>query len=263
MLRHPVQSFYHETYSFAGRVGKLRKVRYRNPLDKAKAVADAWLAYSFGVKPLIADANDAMSALNRLKQQGGTGRDRKVISALGHFTEVGKADQTGLACVSGDPVNPLDITWFYKVDWTVRYKASLKSRLEDLTTVGEQFGVGVFDIVPAVWEAIPWSFFIDYFANVGEMIDSCRLWAADFGWCFRSVRNAGTSNVINARLNTNATSWGPSYLSGKGTYSLCVYVNRAPSSIPYPSFRFQMPGLDSMKWLNIAALTEQVRKAGG
>lgn len=259
MLHNPVKSFYHKTWEFAGKVGKLRNVSKQKRRHVVDTIADAWLAYGFGVKPLISDANDATAALNKLKNEmGGTGQDSTMVSGYGDNKSLTKSAGLPLTTVAGDSdLNNKYDSWLIE-HRTVRYRCALKAHLEDLTTVGKQFGVDVFDVIPAVWEAIPWSFFIDYFANVGEMLDSCRLASAEVAWCNRTVRNSsaltlnGVRHVPTPSLPTCSISGNPRF------YALARYVNRTPSSIPYPSFGFKVPGLDSTKWLNIAALTEQI-----
>lgn len=289
MLRHPVKSLFDSTFSFARKVAKARrdvkigqnfllgldprKERLsrlakadKRALSLKKDVSDAWLTWAFGVKPLIADCDDAMSALNKVTgrdgKAGGTGHDTKIISGHGRNTTSSITPYSGWNG-AGPAGTGCTLDIMVKTDYDTRYRMALRAHLEDSSTVAQQFGVGAFDAVPAVWEAIPWSFFIDYFVNVQEMIDSCRLWAVDPAWCYRSVRNAGTRNLGNLRTTSNNTVNDQRYVTGGHVYTLSRWVSRAAVPVPMPSWRFSMPGLDSMKWLNIAALKEQVFHASG
>lgn len=261
MLRNPVKSFYMHTWKFTEdlkRFKGFRRKRARHRIDFVDYLSDAWLAFSFGVKPLIADANDAAAALNKFKGLGGTGHKAQMLSGYGDNKTVVKNVGLLLSLVAGFS----DMNNFYDAytvsHGTVRYRAAIKTRLEDSTTLLNQFGVGVFDVVPAAWEAIPWSFFIDYFANVGEMIDSCRLCAADVAWCNRTIRNSTAQTRRDVRHVPTPSIPTVSILGNPSCFTLARYVNRVPSGIPFPSWRFQVPGIDSMKWLNIAALTNQI-----
>lgn len=255
MVRHPLQSFYHETWSFAGRVGKLGKTYRKNPTKYSKALADAWLAYAFGVKPLISDIDDARQALSKLAS--GTGSDTTTVSGFGHNSSQLSWLDSGIPFVTGDPGNNTAHDAIQVNHFTVRYKFGLRSRPESPRTVAQNFGVDVFDVIPAVWEAIPWSFFIDYFANVGEELDAMRLWGADFTWGFRTVRNSTALTRRRIHPLGPVGSLSTSASGGGGFFTLSTYVNRTPSGVPYPKFHFQMPNFPSLKWLNIAALARQ------
>jgi len=251
MLRHPVTSLFNSTLQFAKRVQKLKRVPVKH---LKKTVGDAWLTWAFGVQPLIADCNDAADALNRVTNaRGGTGHDTTIIVGHGHDVSILDDSVRAINFVVGDPGSANQFRFIQKVDYDVRYRACIRARLESGGTALEQFGLSPYDFAPAVVEAIPFSFLVDYFLNVTEVVDSCRLASADVSWCYRSVRNARTYNCIPVGYLATPTS--PGNLSGGGFYTLVKHVNRVPSGIPYPSFHFQIPGIDSKKWFNIAALT--------
>jgi hypothetical protein len=253
-LHSPVKSFYKSTWDFAGSVRKLGRVKQKSPVEYGKALSNAWLAYAFGAKPLVQDANDAATALNHLGGGTAAGFDTKTISGFGRNSLGNILVQTGSLST------PLSIGAAYdnvtKTDNTVRYRGAFKCGLPGVRKDLQQLGLDVFDIVPAVWEAIPWSFFIDYFANVQEVLDGYRLWDANVGWFMVTVRNSGTRNLQSNRGVPVAGGLTPS-VSGGSAYALVTQVNRGPSNIPHPDWRFQMPGFPSLKWLNIAALARQ------
>lgn len=258
MLRHPVKSFYDQTYRFAGRIGKLKRLAVRNPTDYSKALADLWLAYVFGVKPTVNDANDLAETLNSLVNRQLF--DTRGFSAHGHNSAVTTSvilHSPMLPAFPAYPVIKQVIT--DKSDAHVWYRGAVKCYPQNANRfLIQSFGVDVFDVVPAVYEAIPWSFLVDYFLNLSEMLDSMRYWDADFAWLNRTYRNART---VNASPLLIPTSYGTIQLygSGGGGYRLAVYVNRAPQpSVPYPNWTFRMPGFPSLKWLNITALARQI-----
>jgi hypothetical protein len=257
MLRHPVKSFYQHTWDFVGNVKGLKKISQKRPADYAKHLGDAWLAYSFGVKPLIADINDATTAANSLKAKKDN-LDQVIINGFGRETIISNVLTAKAGYDSSYPGGGTKFDKITKSDLTVKYHGAMAAQLNNTTTTLEHFGAGIFDVVPAVWEAVPWSFLVDYFTNVGEMIDSMRLFNVDSRWCQRTVRNSTTLNFQNLRI-TPPIAGDSMSVSGDRFYSLVQYVNRAPSSFPNPSWQFKVPGIDSMKWLNIAALSQQIK----
>jgi hypothetical protein len=293
MLRHPVSSLFGSVMNFAkyvagrrahdlgkkkfitklgGGVKVVRQTKRVNPHGETRflkqldrTVSDTWLTWAFGVKPLIADCNDAGTALNNLKERlGGTGVAMQRVKGHGRETILNRTIKTSIQFVSGGTGPNMNAEQIDKIDNDVRYVAGLRARLEDLSTVLEHFGFDPYDVVPAVWEAIPWSFFIDYFVNVQEMIDSMRLWSADFSYCYRSVRNAGTRNFLRPYPQVMNTAADQRFCDGGGFHTLSTWVSRSEiGSVPQPSFEMRIPGIDSSKWLNIAALREQVFRASG
>lgn len=255
MLRHPLKSLYHSTYDFAGKVKRIGKVFVKRR-DYAKHLSDAWLAFAFGVKPLIADVNDAAEALNE-RLFGYFGKDACIIKGYGR-SEVVVADTFANISPFQYLGDQFDSRVLERAHGSMRYKGQITSLPLTLSTDFQQFGLSLDDFLPAVWEAIPWSFFIDYFTNTGEMIDSLRLGRSGVSWLMSSIRNAGTVNVFPPvrRAHTTPTK---SDMSCGTAFSLVVKVSRAQlGAIPYPDFYFKTPNFPSMKWLNIAALAKQV-----
>lgn len=256
MIRHPVQSFYNQTYRFAGQVKGIGKAYRLNPVSYSKRLADAWLAYVFGVKPLIQDANDAFKALSRLGEGGradtfqklrGSSRFETVSSSFVDFSPIGWV---------GSSYRSLKTV---KSSYKVRYIGCLKTQMDGLAFQAVEFGVSLDDILPAIWEAIPWSFFIDYFLNVQEVLDGLRWVNAVPYRLDLNVRNVGVVQIGKPYSNNNIPTIATSINCGPA-HSMVVRVNRTPvAAFPFVGFRFKFPGFPSLKWLNIAALSEQIR----
>lgn len=254
MFLHPVRSCYQSVWDFAGIVNGLKKFRRR--IVYTKHLADAWLAWSFGVKPLFQDLNDAASALNKLSN--GFNYDRRPVKGGGATNEIfTTSDEQLTAAGPGDLWYAPIRKWIH---YEVQYRGEIKAQLENTAFLFEQFGIGVFDVVPAIWEGIPWSFFIDYFANVGEMLDSMRIANVDFAWGNRRVRNTGESVVGSPyRVAVPGTTYFNVVNCGAARGRV-VSVSRSPiESFPYPSWRFTMPFSGLTRALNIGALVRQVQ----
>lgn len=256
LLKHPVKAFYHRTYKFAGEVKRLGKIYRADPHRYGKELANAWLAYIFGIKPLVSDANDLSQALYKL---GTSSFDRVKLYGHGHASTSTVSQISWNCTVSGHPNVGQVQDKVVKMDSDVKYKGAIKRRPLDNRLIIRQFGVGVYDIIPAVWEAIPWSFFIDYFVNVQEVLDGMRLCQADLAWLEKAWRNAQVNRTSEPRLavQPGTTHWS---CAGGGGWTLCsMHQRTALTTMPYPSFYFKFPGLTSLKWLNIAALSQQIR----
>ena len=259
MFKHPVKSFYRRTYTLAKDVKRLGRVYRADPHRYGRELSNLWLAYVFGVRPTVNDANDLMETLNGLVN--GYPVDSKGIRAHGHFAT--SSESEGPFNLSISAANPgYRQCTTDKTDSHVWYYGAVTCRPQNANMfLLEKFGVTAFDILPAVWEAIPWSFFIDYFVNVQTMLDSIRYADADFAWLARTYRNA---RVVRSGPIIHQPMYGTTRCegSGGGGWRLATRVDRrAIPDVPYPSWTFRVPGLTSLKWLNTAALAEQIRSS--
>jgi len=260
MLRHPVESMYSHTWKFAGRVKKLGAVYERSPTSAAKLLSDLWLAFSFGILPFVEDANDATKALNELSMS--RRRDTRYVKAIAGVTTTIQDTDAIL------PVTPLNfVSSRNRTEETasVKYKAAIHSQPSGMGNLLQEFGVGIFDVIPAVWEAIPWSFFIDYFVNVGEMLDSMRLIQCHPEWLIRTVKNVRTTTVTpylapsRAGINPSAIPSSSFNLYGGSVIGTSSWVRRDPlDDVPYPSWNFHLPGTKLPRMGNIVALFGQI-----
>jgi hypothetical protein len=253
-LRHPVQSLFGATFEFAKQVEKLKRFA-NNAALYAHLLGNLWISYSFGWKPLFEDIKDANKALQKLND--GTGADTKKLSAAGY-----EDIYLGSVTVSAPNAGVASYSAYDQVKSSTRskrYYGALVARPESFCGVLDTFGISAGDFLPAVWEAIPWSFFIDYFTTIGPMIDSMQYARTDFGWMMAHTRNV--SRYV-------YSGWYPVSLPPMGIVSEATVAGYRTTTttfdrgfvpdIPYPSFRFRVPGIDSKKWFNVAGLVAQI-----
>lgn len=261
MVLHPVKSIYDETWTFTKKVKRLGKVYERSPTKYGKALANAWLAYVFGIKPFVDDANDASKALEVLRTGGNAG-DIVKLRGASRNQKVTVTPGISVTPIGGWAGPRWTSTKTVKTDYKVRYIGALKTAFDGAEFQAAQWGVSTSDILPAVWEAIPWSFLIDYFVNVQEMVDGLRLVNAVPYRLDLNVRNAG---VVQIGTPVSGPLTPASYVNNMicgPAHSLVVRVSRSQlSDFPYVGFRFKFPNFPSLKWLNIAALAEQIRSS--
>lgn len=258
MLRHPISGLFDHTMAFANKVARIKNLWRHARHAYAQRLGQLWLSYSFGWKPFFEDIQDLNLAISAL------GNKHDVIRIKGY----GKHES--YSCVPGITVTPpiaiAGRTWLAdRVDIQrreVRYTGALLARPTVYGQILDDFGIAPADILPAVWEAIPWSFFVDYFVNVGEMLDSMHYAQADFAWVNVGVKNTNFRQITGLRPASNNPKVGyVNEVSCNGAEASATRVKRGQSSVPYPSFRFQIPGLGSAKWLNIAALRAAISRS--
>jgi hypothetical protein len=128
----------------------------------------------------------------------------------------------------------------------------------------EEMGVRARDFLPAVWEAIPYSFLIDYFTNIGDIIEAVSFPLTGIAWGSITFRNHSIRSVERVAVDPDALgvvfpqdgsnkvfSFKPFFVEWDRKY-----VDRAVWNGSYiPSFRFEIPGTKNWKkYFNIAAL---------
>jgi len=235
--------------------------RMGGPSQRAldRALSDTWLEHAFGWVPLANDIGDAVVAGIRLSR-----RQPRV-----RFHGFGEEES--------NPSIVRTTVSFGSSQWTLNYDTSLVEnqsvrvygavRLE-LASLGaskaEEFGFTQKDFAPAIWEAIPYSFFVDYFSNVGDVVNALSFPKTDIAWCARTFVNASIRDSTRARFNrifgstleTLTSKWELLREEPSSMYWSRRYVDRIEyNDLPLPQLRFEIPGSkDWRKWLNIGAL---------
>lgn len=223
--------------------------------QKQSFVRDTWLEYSFGWRPLISDIDDGIRSFFAsrwpypiFQMVRGSGRAGGVTPySVGNTWDIG---------------NGMYI--FFDVDAVVeaqiKYYGSYHSTGNGPTTFAH-YGFSPWEFVPTLWELIPYSFLVDYFTNIGDIISA---------WSYRSIgcKWASKGTLEESRIQTaraqpkylGATPW-PWTSSGSPGSSTAWRrsVGRTSSvNIPLPNLQLEVPGMSSRKWINIAALSTQL-----
>lgn len=134
-----------------------------------KGVSNDYLAFQFGVKPLLSDVYGAAETLARLNlnQQKDKVVVRSRVTQKDHKSETyyepvtGRTDVRDVWC---------EMTLSYVLEYSVENGAS--SELQKL---------GLLNPAEVAWELLPWSFVVDWFLPVGDYITSL---SADAGLSF-------------------------------------------------------------------------------
>lgn len=195
MLRNPAEAFMKAARNDYLNVLKRHKKRHKgqrwsesHPKAWADAVTGSWLEFQFGVQPLISDLKGAYDALDRLNWDPVV---RKLIHAVGRDHQ---PDGTPSVGVWGTSYN---LSFTSEVWKTMRKKVVFRALWErnrdapeDLTTgkrLAESFGINMNEFVPTLWELMPWSFLLDYFTNIGDILEQSFASTSDIRWVARTI----------------------------------------------------------------------------
>lgn len=246
------------------------KKRARGPSSaKRRILADTWLEFSFGWKPFFHDIADGVKAYQQVMRRN----TAYVVRGSG------KAESaTTSGSLAGPNFTGIVNNHYEKVlnEATTRYIVGLWQHCygpdQSLESVSRSFGFVPREWAPTAWELLPWSFLVDYFVNIGDVIQATATSTADVTWICRTDRQ--DSRLI-CSYGWTDQAFMASHIAGvKGTGCKMLYatgstgssatrrttVNRSkPASLGIPTLAFKMPGL-STQWINMAALGAAHRK---
>lgn len=268
MIRNPAKSFRRliDVYStdVRRRVNRIRRGRPRtSPVyisDANKVVSDTWLEYSFGMKPLMSDVKSGAEALARLALEPHEYKKVRV-----------ETDET-YSVLPSTPFyirNIADLTQYrFSRRRTSGYSCWITGEVQCEVTspylMKEQvLGFSPGDFAPTIYELIPYSFLVDYFSNIGDVIAAWSFPKGSLAWINRSVLEFADREVYawpSGTFNPNPGLWIEESYGGSRLrcYQFRSSLQRDQGPLGLPKVTFEIPG-SGLKWLNIAALADMRR----
>lgn len=253
MIKGRSLTFYRGIGEYATKAKKLRR-RPATIKDKEKALANLWLEYAFGWAPLLNDVSDAGRALNRMDYWE---IPRKRIRARGQSKAL---DSYQVQTLNH---NNVQFRLEYRKDSLaqVQYVGQVQSRaMNPVHYQARLFGVSLRDFVPTVWELVPWSFLVDYFTNVQEILEGWSFQRSGLAWTQVTFRQIRGYEAYSIPVNTLVTGWVMTSKSPTVSRVERKLVSRSVYTGSFtPDLVFQIPGIgNARKYLNIAALARVV-----
>lgn len=246
-----------------GQYAKRARALYRrNPGRRTvKDVGNLWLEYQFGWKPFVEDIEAGITALSqdRLEVVPITA-SASVLTGTSTASEVMIGSQSCYAAMR-------TVKDFAKSSCRVRGVVDL-SLITPVSTndvvSADRWGLTLREFVPTVWELVPYSFLVDYFVNVGDVINSVFAEKRALRWSNR------TTKVISARdvylgwpkwtaygTATGRHPFSPIKFSPCGAKATVKQIDRVSSPSLFVPIVVQYPSLGSLRWGNMAALLTQ------
>lgn len=198
-------------------VESLVLLRRKSGRQIAKQASEAWLTWSFGVKPVLKDIHDLNEAITDYLVQSDKPLARFASGAEKTWYESAETTVNfnrlaGLTCLT-----TRRCTLSYKYVGGYSFPAISSARGGGASP---HFGLSVPEIVPALWNVMAYSWIVDYFTTLGDVIEDT----------FVSPPGDATYAVLNklyvAEITTNFAlryqtptpiihSWEPGVASGK------------------------------------------------
>lgn len=242
-------------------------------IRRAQALKDgmsgSWLEFQFGIVPLVSDTKDIIRTLDRIVDTFTERQKRFTSTSKEPLTSYGATSTAAGSLYTCDTYSVSEEKrTLASVRYVAIYRNSVDGSIDFLGRLTQGLGFTPENFVPTVWELIPWSFLVDYFVNVGSILECSTTAGRNLVTCVRTVRQAseytfleeisGYSEFPRGAGNryTKAIIGKP---SSRRSFLRTTLSRTVPDELPIPSLSFTVPGFGSMKWANMAALLAQSR----
>jgi len=257
MLKEPAEAL---TRTIGDYYRALRKRKRMDPINWGKAVHGLWLEYSFGWLPLMADIASAKKALEHLFEREYV---RKITGSA--------IDQYLLSQSYANAQNPDSAAYKCSVSTSDSVREQLQVRyygachIQTITTAKHQLAIWGFEpneFLPTVWELLPWSFLVDYFLSIGDMLDATGGYSADIVWTSKVIRKKSIRTRIDVPNHSAMKALvGGGYVGSSGSNGYAQYVvktvDRQPVAKPLPVLYIKWAGPGYGQCANMSALFGQ------
>lgn len=206
----------------------------KQPRDRhERNIANRWLQYQYGVKPVISDLYGSAEQLAKVMKEG-----KWLYANVGQkFSLAGEQDYP-----SDQPVEKQVGFSSWRTKHDVRLRARYRISSSAVKTLAE---VGITNPLNLAWELIPYSFVVDWMFPVGNWLSSLDALVGTTNFSYYSI------------VRTEARQEGTTYGGGWST-TLSRYTRNKYNDLPIPRLSYK-PSDSLTKVLNGIALLRQLR----
>jgi len=256
MLRHPAEALRNHLGDYLKKLSKAKKAKPKKWLD---TLSQTWLESSFGWRPFVNDLEDAFKAYDEVQKGAepeyrhirAIGKDSKLVSGLYNesFALIGNFSWLGSKVIKDEAICVIRGEVKRKTVTTAMDKARV-------------FGLTPGEFFPTVWELLPWSFLVDYFTNIGDIIENSCTDTREIAWLqITNIQKRVTNGSMRPDIDKCKLVNGNNFISAGGNPGSFKYVRRLVtrnvlSQLRVPPLTFEMPGSE-IKAANLLALFTQ------
>lgn len=252
MIRSPAMALRKRVHYLYKRIFSNWKRSRKQMKTANRIMAETWLEGSYGWAPLINDIKNGHEALHDLTKN----QKYNQFVFLRGFGDNNTSSRQIFSESNG--ALRYNLCFLKKRENIVHYRGVMAIEVENpYMSESRYWGFSPNDIIPTVWELTPYSFLIDYFSNIGKVLDAYSVLRTRLRWGARTQRQAGIvlleDAVSTIDLDPDAIIISHFVNSGSLNNTKSSFTRTPISQVPIPDFRFKLPN-SSTKWINIAAL---------
>ncbi|UJQ85199.1 MAG: putative maturation protein [Leviviridae sp.] len=230
-----------------------------------KAVANGNLSWQFAIKPMISDArslfdiqdivNKRVKELNKVFSDSGKRYRVKLGVDTGeNLTAVRTVQSTPSSCF----IRGVTLTQTTAEYWgTVRWKATVPRPVDPddvrRLALASSLGLGLdpATFVSHVWNAMPWSWLVDWFGNVGDFINAHRntVPAEHLNACIMCTKVTKAKQIVTQLSPANYTNESVVVIPGGW-----IHTTKSREVVASPTLSADVPFLDARRASIIASL---------
>lgn len=246
LIRNPLKALEKATHEYVDAVrGRARRL---SPRLIPRMITEEYLSYTYGVKPLFYDIKGAYDLCIRLRDLPELVRVRAVAQDEQLVTHT--VSSPSYYSIPSHQENVRIVRALGKIVGAVKVQS-----VGPAPPLMEGLGFQMRDFIPSVYELIPYSFLVDYFTNVGDIINCFSFCQSDLAWHSRTIRTSCDS-IVSLSPKRPETVFGVpvtaySFLPCKARWSNISFT-RDGAVLGLPSLAFKMPSFG--QGVNIAAL---------
>lgn len=273
MVKKPARALQESLFSYIATLKRRSKGVPMNPAGNRKRkdiLAETWLEYSFGWVPLLSDIGSAAKVISEYKTgKDGSDTRRRRISAYGEDVAAVLEQYENM----DSSIVPLIREYRTTGKNSSRYRIGLsyKTSLPTGTAkrVFQASGFELAEFIPTAWELLPWSFLIDYFTNIGDLLEAFTTPKDNIYRITKTVRSEALIlyrvKLDRQRLSLFPGVYGPYSESGHGTTrwisKKTTFARTKVASLDLPRLQMENPfGKNTLvRSLNMSALALSAR----
>lgn len=252
MIRHPAKALRNGIGDYL----KFLKRGSRLPRrSRASFVRRTWLEYSYGWRPLISDIDSAIDSFYKSKHV-------RPLFDMVHGTGSSEFESRSL---QSEDFNYVAHHMIYELKYRAQHVVKIRgvtSSYGNGAVNSHSYGFNPVEFIPTVWELIPYSFLVDYFTNIGNIIQSWSYRWIGTNWSSRTIWQSSSNEASGGTVYADSSPFNPTHSGNVGSTKVTrTEVSRSRDYIlELPSFQIQVPGMDA-KWVNILALSANLGSA--
>lgn len=214
-----IKSVLYKSFKIAKAIKKLDAKALKGELS-ASEVADAYLEYRYGIRPMIIDAEQAVKAYNASLEHSGRRTARGSESSSDSDTVV-KTSSEDYTVDEFDGSSLVSVTRSRSSEFRVSKSVTVSSRatvlynLEPISLPALKVW-GFYDIPLAMWELVPFSFMINWFVDVSTALAAWtpKIGVRELGSCVTTTTETVVQEEYTHRPYYHSGSWCGTFSDG-------------------------------------------------